>query len=300
MNRIAVSNFIPVSRALALTLLFLASAYSPLALAEVLVRGDGIVVTTDDVLSDLERVPAELRHGVLVSPPKLEQLAANLYVRRVMAKRARDAALDKEPRVLAAQRLASDKVLSDAYLAKVVAEAQPANEAALEKQARAYYAAEGQQFLATEERKVRHILIAKAVENAEARARDVLERLKQGADFDKIANEFSDDPGTKSKGGDLGYFGRGRMVKAFEDVAFGLTKAGELAGPVETQFGWHVLRLDAIRPPGKRPYDEVSADIKQRILEKLASERRVGVATEIRSGIEFDRAAIGSFAKQHQ
>jgi peptidyl-prolyl cis-trans isomerase C len=299
MNWIKTSHFVLFSRTLVLSLLCLAAGYS-LADDGVLARGEGATITTADVLSDLEHLPAELRQGILASPPKLEQLASKLYVRRVLAKRAREAGLDKTPGVIVALQLASDQILGDAMLAKAVTEAQPSNETALEKAARAYYAAEERQFMAAEERKVRHILIAKATENAEARAREVLEKLKHGADFAKLAKEYSDDPGTKNKGGDLGYFGRNRMVKPFEDAAFGLNKVGELAGPVETAFGWHVLRLDAIRAPGKKPYNEVSADIKHDVLEKIAQDRRIALADEIRPTIEFNRAAIESFAKQYQ
>lgn len=266
---------------------------------EVLVRGQGVVVTADDVLADTERLPEELRQGVLAAPAKLEQLTTNLYVRRVLAKQALEAGLDKAPRVAAAQRLGSDKILSDAFLEKAISNRQP-NDEALEKLARATYAAENKKFDTLEQRKIRHILVSKAHENGQARALEVLEKLRKGADFDALAKEYSDDPGTKNKGGDLGYFGRGRMVKAFEDAAFALAGIGELAGPIETPFGLHILRLDAVRPPGKQPYDEVGPEIKRTLLEKLAGERRVEIATKIRETIEFDRGAIEAFARQHQ
>lgn len=286
-----------LSRACLLILLGAMPAFSQ-AGAEVLVRGQGVVVTADDVLAETERLPDELRQGVLTAPVKLEQLTANLYVRRVLAKQAQEAGLDRTPRVAAAQRIASDKILSDAFLANAVADRLPGEEA-LEKLARTYYAGEDKQFAALEQRKIRHILVAKTHANAQARALEVLEKLRNGADFSALAKEYSDDPGTKNKGGDLGYFGRGRMVKAFEDAAFGIDKTGELAGPIETPFGVHILRLDGIRPPGKLPYDEVSTEIKRTLREKLAGERRLEIAAPIRETIEFDRGAIEAFARQY-
>lgn len=78
-----------------------------------------------------------------------------------------------------------------------------------------------------------------------ARAQAVLDKLKAGAKFEDLAKQLSEDPSNASKGGDLGSFGKGVMVKEFEDVAFGL-KAGETSGLVKTQFGYHIIRVDSI------------------------------------------------------
>jgi len=267
---------------------------------EVLIRGhDGVVVTTEDVLADAERIPDELRTAILGSPDKVEQLATNVYVYRVLAKQAREAGLQNGPRVIAAQQLATDKVLSDAFLAKAIADVQPASEEALESMARAAYAAGDGPFLVGEERRVSHILIAKKVENARARAEEVLAKLRNGADFAALAKEISDDPGSRQKGGDLGFVGRGRMVKPFEDAVFGLAKPGDLAGPVETEFGFHIVRLEEIRPPRKKPYEAVSAEIKRGIQSKIAGARRTEIVTRIRAeDKEIGTAAIESFARQ--
>ncbi|QNM97748.1 peptidylprolyl isomerase [Chitinimonas koreensis] len=131
--------------------------------------------------------------------------------------------------------------------------------------------------LAPEERQVRHILIqadksATAEQKAAARkkAEGILAELKQNpAKFAELAKQHSQDPGSAAQGGDLGFFGRGAMVKPFEDVAFKLAK-GELSDVVETDFGYHVLQLEAIKT---KTFDELKPVIEQRLKQEEAQKR---------------------------
>jgi parvulin-like peptidyl-prolyl isomerase len=82
-----------------------------------------------------------------------------------------------------------------------------------------------------------------------AKLEGILARVRAGEDFNKLADEFTEDPSGKGKGGDLGWFGRGVMVKPFEDAAFAL-KPGEVSGVFETQFGFHIVKLDERRAQG--------------------------------------------------
>lgn len=128
--------------------------------------------------------------------------------------------------------------------------------------------------LAKEERKARHILIvfpkgAKPEQKAEAKkqAEAILAEVKQSPDrFADIAQQKSQDPGSARQGGDLGWFGRGTMVKVFEDTVFGLKNKGELSGVVESEFGFHIVKLEDMR-------DRALADLKPEVTEKLKAQR---------------------------
>ena len=119
----------------------------------------------------------------------------------------------------------------------------------------------------------RHILVA-----TEAEAKDVIAQLGKGGDFAKIAKEKSKDPGSKDKGGDLGWFSPGGMVKPFSEAVVALKKGTVTATPVQTQFGWHVIKLEDTRTAQPPAYDKVKENLQktlqQRQLEKLLADLR--------------------------
>lgn len=131
------------------------------------------------------------------------------------------------------------------------------------------YDAHPERFSQGEERRVSHILIQADKSAGDAALKTAKEKaevlLKQVAakpdDFARLARENSQDPGSAEKGGDLGFFGRGAMVKEFEDAAFGLKKEGELSGVVQSDFGFHIIKLTAVKASKTRPFDEVKGEI---------------------------------------
>jgi len=118
-----------------------------------------------------------------------------------------------------------------------------------------------------------HILIQDQKDSAELvidslgtlnKAKDVLARIKKGEDFAKVATEISQDPGSKDKGGDLGFFDRRRMVQAFDSVAF-MLKVGETSDLVRTPFGWHIIKITEIKPyqPFEKQKETLIAEFKK-------------------------------------
>ncbi|MEK4675767.1 MULTISPECIES: peptidylprolyl isomerase PrsA [Bacillus] len=112
--------------------------------------------------------------------------------------------------------------------------------------------------------KASHILV-----KDEATAKKVKEELGQGKSFEELAKQYSEDTGSKEKGGDLGYFTAGKMVKEFEDAAYKLKK-DEVSEPVKSQFGYHIIKVTDIKE--QKPFDEVKGDIKKDLVQKKAQD----------------------------
>ncbi|MBW1787895.1 MAG: SurA N-terminal domain-containing protein [Deltaproteobacteria bacterium] len=145
----------------------------------------------------------------------------------------------------------------------------------------AYYEYNISAFSSPKQVKARHILfmVEEGVsEDKERGVRDkakaVLEEARQGKDFAELAKTYSEGP-TKTKGGDLGYFSEGNMVKSFEEAAFKL-KAGEISGLVRTPFGYHIIKVEDVKEAGTKQLEEV----KEEILDKVTSEACMDLAHE--------------------
>lgn len=114
-------------------------------------------------------------------------------------------------------------------------------------------------------------------EEARKKSQDLLDRARKGEDFAKLAQENSDDPGSKDKGGEYDFFGHGKMVPEFEKAAFAL-KPGEISEPVETQFGFHVIKLEERRAAAAPATDQ---KVRQQIIDKLKQEKLEARIAEI-------------------
>ncbi|MGE5586563.1 MAG: peptidyl-prolyl cis-trans isomerase [Bacillota bacterium] len=133
-----------------------------------------------------------------------------------------------------------------------------------EDEVKKYYDEHKDEFKEPEQVKARHILV-----NDEKTAKDIEKQLAAGADFAELAKAKSEDPGSKDKGGDLGYFGRGAMDPAFEKAAFSL-KIGETSAPVKSSFGYHIIRVEDKKPERIPPLEEVRSEVEKRIKREKA------------------------------
>lgn len=182
--------------------------------------------------------------------------------------------LDKQPDFLVREELSRRKLLTSAFLQDYVKK-HPISDADTKAAYEQYKKAYGDK-----EYNAKHILV-----KTETEAKDIIAQLNKGGDFAKIAKEKSLDPGSKDKGGDLGWFSPASMVKPFSDVAINLQKGATSANPVQTQFGWHVIKLIDTRPAQPLPYeklkDGIQKNLQQRNLEKMMADLRSKAKIEI-------------------
>ncbi len=254
-----------------------------------------VVITATDVLSELNRAPPANRKAIMSSPDAVQQLVSNLLVRRSLAEEAKRDDLAKDALVAAALAVASDRVLSDARLAKLDAQNTP-SQAALDAYARNVYKADPAKFEQPAQTRASHILLSNNGSESLQKANEILAKLRAGASFEEIAKADSTDTGSAARGGDLGFFSAGQMVRPFEDALNKLVKPGDLSEPVETQFGYHIIRLDERREKGVKPYEAVSGQLHEEARQALLNESRVQKVVDLTKHFTFHRSAIHAFA----
>ncbi|MEA1831065.1 peptidylprolyl isomerase [Methylobacterium durans] len=166
-----------------------------------------------------------------------------------------------------------DKLLLDEYLDR------EAKKAATPEAARALYDQTVKAMKPEEEIHARHILV-----DNEGDAKKISERIKGGEDFAKVAAEASKDPGSKTEGGDLGWFTKERMVAPFAEAAFKLP-VGQVSDPVKTQFGWHVIKVEEKRTKPIPGFEEMKEQVDQYLTRKAQQD----LILKLREGAKVER-----------
>ena len=201
------------------------------------------------------------------SAERQQAIKEELVNREVLAQAASKRGLDKSPDFNAQMDMARQAVLVRALFENEI-KANPITDDMLRKQYDEFKGAMG-----TNEYKVRHILVEK-----EDEAKAVIAELNKGGDFAKLAKERSKDPGSKDNGGDLDWGPNGRYVKPFADAVAALPKGQTTTTPVKTDFGYHVIRVEDVRPLKVPAFDEVKEQFRQRAqqqqIQKLVMELR--------------------------
>lgn len=168
--------------------------------------------------------------------------------------------------------------------------------------ARQYYEANKARYQAPEQRRASHILV-KADDDAarpaaKAKAEKLLAQVKaDSAKFAELAKQSSDDPGSAAQGGDLGSFTRDTMVKPFADAVFGM-KVGEISGLVETQYGYHIIRLTGVTPGTLAPFDSVKAEIVAELAQQQADRKFAEVAERFSNLVYEQPGSLEPAAKE--
>lgn len=244
---------------------------------------NGEAIFLEEVMKIAEQLPADIRQQPL--PNYFDRIVDDVIDSRLAAAAGNDAGLTNNPEVLAQMSIAAQRVLAEAYitteLRKVVTEEE------VQKAYQLFISDES----AREEIKARHILVA-----SEAEAKAIIAELNSGADFVSLAKEKSTGP-SGPNGGDLGYFARGAMVPSFENAAFALSVGSHSSEPVQTQFGWHIIKLEdkktAKAPPIETLRGQLQANLANQALSRIIETLRAPASI---SRLSFDEVRAATQA----
>ena len=250
----------------------------------VLIDGPEVDLTVQDFKRALAALPPEVRGGMLRDKNRLRNVMDTTYMAKVAAHRAKQRGLDKDPFVQARIWNRTLNVLASAEVDRAIDEKM--TEKDLETLAKERYLLEKEEFRVPEKVSASHILLKTEGKNE----KEVLKRLEEirkaivtgKLSFEDAAKKYSEGP-SASRGGDLGTFSRGRMVKPFEDVAFSL-KEGEVSQPVKTRYGYHLILVHKKEPGRQLTFDEV----KHRLIKEVEGKVRKELATDYWLSIRDD------------
>lgn len=210
--------------------------------------------------SDMARIIAQLPENARAIPPEtlrpllLDQMINQKLVLQAAASAKVTESADYARRLAAA----TERALQEAYFETIV-KAQVTDEAIRERY---------EEFVAANppemEVRARHILV-----KSEAEAKQVIERLAKGESFESLAAALTEDPTGKANGGDLGYFSKGMMVAPFADAAFAMEAGAVSKEPVQTQFGWHVIKVEDRRPGQAPPLEQLKPQLENQMTQEI-------------------------------
>jgi peptidyl-prolyl cis-trans isomerase C len=234
-----------------------------------------LAFAAEDLQQELQQVPAEERRAFLVTV---------LIDMKVMAKAAKDAGMaDTELFKRRLQYLEERTLRRDYFTQKIAA-------AVTEESVKAAYDEYVKDFKPVEEVHARHILVA-----TEDEAKAVKAELDGGKPFEVVAMEKTTDPSGKQNGGDLGFFAKGMMVPEFEAVAFTL-EPGKVSDPVQSQFGWHVIKLEEKRMSAPPSIEQLQQQLGQQVMFKAFDESVAALKKDLK--LDIPDAALAEGVKK--
>jgi peptidyl-prolyl cis-trans isomerase C len=192
---------------------------------------------------------------------------------------------------------------SDLTAQQVIQEAVVTELSVSDEEVQSHYDGHLEQFQEQEQVKASHIIVLvepdadqETKDTAHQKIDDILAKATAGEDFAELAKEFSEGP-SKDTGGDLGFFGRGQMVPEFEEVAFAMNE-GDISGIVETQFGYHIIKVTGKKPERQIPFEEVEGQIRQSLMDQKINAGVSGWIEELRTNATIEMMNVEASSEQ--
>jgi parvulin-like peptidyl-prolyl isomerase len=260
-----------------------------------------VELTQAEIDAAFSRIPPEKRLPFIRDGGKVEVLVQNLLRNKILAEEARKAEYDKDTMVSLRLSLTEDKELAQEWLEKVVKDAPEVDYEAI---AYEKYLLKPEAWKTEDRIDVSHILISSETRSAEAAKEQAMllweELQADPTRFDAMVEEYSEDPSKNVNGGRFPSVGRNDMVEPFEIAAFALEEAGEISLPVETNYGFHIIRLNQKIPGTVSPFEDIQAIAMQQVREKYLEDYKARYLKKTLSGpIELPEGAVVKMAKRY-
>jgi len=264
-----------VKMTVAALLVLFVSAGAASAADEVLARIGKRVVTQKDIEYLIALYPENEQAILRGSAEYREVLLKNMVTVIVVSDIAKKKNFDKKADIGKQVEIIMNEYLARAYVEQEILGEVTVSDEEIEK----YYRVNPSAFESPERLRVRHILITvkpgasdEEKNAAKKKTTDILERVKKGADFAKLAEEYSEDPGSRQKGGDLGYITRKTTMPELEEAAFAL-EVGGVGGPIETAFGFHIIKVEEKKKASVAPLDQVKEEARAKTLQEAKQKK---------------------------
>jgi peptidyl-prolyl cis-trans isomerase C len=229
---------------------------------KVLVNIDSDTITLEEFNKELDKIPMNMKMLVATQSGKKTYLD-RLIMKKLLLREAAKGKIEGEAEFQ--NRLADikEQLLIESLLKKKIA----ADSQLTDNDMKKYYDTNKEKFKKEREINTRHILL-----KTEEEAKQIMEKLQKGEDFIELSKKYSIDPNAKASGGEIGFHPKGTLLPEYEAAAFKLTKVGQVAGPVKSQFGYHIIRLEGAKPPAYVSFDEVKDFIRQQLIQDKQKE----------------------------
>lgn len=239
-----------------------------------------IKITQADYEASLLNIPERDRFGFAQNQERVSKQVDGLLKLRTYSEEAKRQRLDQDPSFENRIKLYRDRLLTEMLATKLAEEAEKEFEqrrASFLDRAREQYLVTKTDFRSAKEIKASHILVdtkTRSDEQALARIKEFRNQILAGKRFEDIAEASSDDQSARRNKGSLGFFGTGRMDPAFEKAAFAMTQPMEISEPVKSQFGYHIIRLEEIKPEKQATFEEAAPGLLDRLKTQYIELRR--------------------------
>lgn len=231
---------------------------------------NGREITERDLIYTISRFPRE-RQAYLASEEGRKQLLDQIISFELVYNYALEKSMDSEREYVEQVENAKKEILTQYGINKILSEV-----TVTDGEVKQYYEENMSMFIQEESVRAKHILV-----NTLEEAKEIREKINNGLEFEDAAKQFSSCP-SSAQGGDLGAFTRGRMVPEFENASFEL-EVGEISGPVQTQFGYHIIKVEEKTDASILPLSEVAATVKNNLVQEKQNRRYIELTEELKN-----------------